>query len=622
VAEETLEDACVDFTLGQDSWHRPNLIQPNQYWKGVNVTTRGGALRPRPPFKQKGLIFPPGGITTKYGYFRSWQDIFTSGKFQAAISYFVQPRAYILVIVSGYIFRVDPLAQVVEVLSETVRANQYTARIPRSNAGRYVVFHDFPNRPIIVSGNDVWRSKAVNDIDGLDQPQVPVSVLGTYNQSRYFIANAGAEFTAGDPVGNILTPEAPITFAEVFTPSSPFVNQFFELPTDESVSEITAMGFIQEIDQSTGIGPLFVATKRNIYAYQAQLPRDQWTADRFGTLLLAHAGIAGPRAFTNVNSDVLFLSGEGMVHAFTAARNDAKRWGNVSISREVQNYLDAGDPALRQFAVLAYFDNRVLISANPYRATALDLDAQPVTDYASAGVVVLEIDNAASLLAEGTPSWAGVWTGVDVLEIVTLEGRCWVFGKQGENALYELEKTTGNDIIRGEARPVKSVVYAREFEFGDRFSQKRLKTFNTHLEELRGLVKMKIEYKPTHSSRFLLWASWQYEALTNWCAAPLSLNLFNGVADHNFKELIFGDPVDSPCDPITGEPFNTFTAVQIRLTLEGEQWVLPEFKMRAERLPYIERGASPVVCASIPEQYLAYQCEPDWLIPEVNLCRS
>lgn len=624
-----VSDGTTDWSLGQDSWLSPNQIRPNQYAAGVNLSTRGGVLGPRSPYHrfEMGFAATP-QIETDYHYQRSLEAVWSSGKFQACIGYSYGSDDFLISVVCGLIFRTNIRTNKTILLSDKIRVNQYAPRINCEISGKSVVLHDYPDYPVLITGDTVARSDPEHMVNGFLEPQVPISVLGAANQNRLFIANASNEFTAGDPIGNKLTPEAPNTFTEVLVPSAPFFNQFFELSTGSPLHPISAMGFIQQLDTSTGVGPLFVSTQNQIYTYQSQLPRTSWDAN-FGALYIATAGIAGPRGFINVNSDVIFLSGAYNVHAFSNARNDARTWGNVPISREVNNYLKSHDKDLNQFAVLGFFNNRIFISTNPYRVGALDRSQRPVTDYAHGGFVTLEIEALASFLSQGTPTWDGLWTGVNPMEIQTIAGRCFVVSKDGSgpngvNVMYELsDKNFGSDILRnGTKRQVRSIIYTREYSFVDQsidsqFMEKKENVFSVQLQNVQGEFSLDIDRRPSHFNDFIPLGHWDHSAPSQLCDGVPD-KLLNGIAPHQFKPIIFGDG-QTACEPITEELNTAFIGLQYRMIIEGENWNVQKVKSKAEVLKLQELN-SDIICKELPDTRLPVQCSPDWIIPGAKLC--
>lgn len=617
MAADYVEDGISDFSGGQDAYHRPDRILPNQFTKAVNVTTKGGVLSPRPGFWQQELNFMGDPIENDFGRKRTLHDIWTTGVFQAAIPV-PDKTTYLITVVNGLIFKTNTQTLTTVLLSKTIKANPYSIRLNWSYAGEWIVIFDFPAYPIYIKGDKVSRADPNFKVNGQDQPQAPVCAIGSYNSNRLIIANAGSDFTAGDPVGSLLTPDAPVTFTEVLEPSAPYFNQFFSLPTDEAIQPITAMGFIQQLDTNVGIGPLFIATRQAIYYFHVEQPRPQWQG-AFGALLLHNTGIAGQRAFVNVNSDLLFLNADGKIHSLSTARNEARRWGNISISREVDNYLHAHDPALYQMAALEVFDNRIFVTANPYRVQALDINEQPVTDVAHGGFVVLEIEELASFLQQGTPTWAGLWTGVSPMDVVEVAGRCYVISKDGGgNALYEIRKDERYDMVRKRKRDVRSILYTRQFEFQSDYLMKREHTITTHLQDMEGKIKLKIERKPQHAYSFLEYAEMEYDAIESLETVPEDPFLY-GLAPHQIREFVFGDSTEEGCNPVNNDLYNTYQGIQLRITIEGTYWVIQDIKLKARVIPYEEK-AGDNTCGGLNVEPVPLQVEPDWLLPEETLC--
>lgn len=617
---ELVPDGSIDFSLGQDAWHRPDRIQPNQYARGVNLSIRSGGLSPRSGYHELNLDFEEGTIETRYRHHRTYQDIWQSGKFQALIPYFVYPESYLITAISGLIFRTNVRTGKTILLAKELRLNQYASRVNWSLAADKVVIFDYPDYPLIIEGETVTRSTLEHKRNGQSVPQIPVSMLGAYNHNRLFVANAGIEFTAGDPTGTLLIPEAPVSFTEVYLPSSPFVNQFFSLSEEDTNYPIAAMGFIQELDKSMGVGPLFVASERKFYFYKTDQPRDGWTTGQFGGVLLDNTGIAGPRAYINTNSDLIFASSSGDIHALSASRAESKKWSNVPISREVQNYLKA-EEFLRRFAVCGYFNNRVFVSARPYRTLALTRDQRPVTDYAHAGFVVLDVENSASLLSQGTPVWTGIWTGIDPMDICTIKDRCFIIAKNGGNRIFELRKDATFDRVYGRKRKIKSIIYTKQYEFGDPFALKKENSLSLHLQDIRGDLNLKIEHRPSHAHQFLEYANWQYRAPADECEAIPGAGFVNGTVPLNLRHIVFGDSNTRGCNPVSQDEYNIFVGTQLRFTIEGENWTLAGLKIKAEVVPFVER-AGDGSCENLTPVRLPRQCEPDLLLPEESLCQS
>lgn len=607
-----VDDGNVAFTGGQNDGLVADRLQEDQYEKGVNVTTKNGTLSPRPGFVHKEIsVVTPGSING-----RSYQKIFNFGKFQAAASYDTDSGEYIMTVISGIIFRVDPRnneAVVVQVEGGDDRMSQYRRRINWSYAGRFLVFYDFPDYPIVIDDLEARRANP-------EDFEIPPSNLGAYVQNRLWVASAGHEFTAGDPVGGI-NGDAPITFEEVLAPAAAYIGQVFSLGSQSANQEITSMGFVQVADTSTGMGPLFVATKNSVYLYQANLPRSQWEQSSFGRLALYNAGIAGSRSFVNKNSDLIFLSGDNQVRSLLIGRSQQERWENAPISREVSGWMEEyEDRDLLDLSTMSTRENRVLIPIAPYRTNATSLGGRKVFDFAHGGMVVLELDNASALGQSAIPAWAGLWTGISPMEIVDLNEGLYIFSKDdgGVNRLYFVDESISWDVFKGEEVDIVSRVYTREYVSRTPFQDKKHVNANYSVTDVSGDFKLVSEYRPGQSGNWSLWGCFEHLAQIEICDADeecgegqCELPILN---THAFRELDLGDPVEKNCDPLTGEMSDVARKLQLRLTLKGRSWTLRDIHIRSELEVETGRPAT-LKCSNIKTKKVCGECEPnDWEI--------
>lgn len=612
-----LFDGQNDFTGGQDASKNPELVPPNAYFSGVNVTCKNGVAGPRDGFNRLLLKFPNEGFGLDGTVPIAFETLFRQGKYQAAIPYFIGSQAFMVVVISGLIYFVNLTSyEVTPVpISDGSRLNEYSQRLNWSFGSRYVVIFDFPSFPVILENMTARRADPAAG-------EVPISTLGAYNQNRLFIANAGNEFTAGDPTGSLAAPNAPITFLEITTIGSPFFGQIFQLPTDYNNPPITAMGFLQQVDTSTGIGPLFIATRDQIFAFQSQLPRDQWELNQFGSVITNNAGIAGSKSFVNVNSDLFFISIDGQIRTLSTSRDEQKKWSRIPISREVKNWLKYVDPTLVQFAAMTYFNNTILTTANPYRVTARTLNQSPISDYAFGGMVALETDNISTLRQESPPVWGGLWTGVRPMDFCTVGARCFVISKDEEsvNHIWEITPDITVDKADYKERYVRSTFYTRNFDFQDPFKDKELLYLDTHIDDIRGDFEMKVEFRSAHSPYFLPWGTFKHKAPYRFCDIADPNCNFNGFEPQAFRQIKFGAPTTDACDPVTKEYYTFFRDVQLKFTIEGRSWQLPHFKLAAVGLPQADSDVT--TCETYPKVALCGACDTDWVIPPFDECKE
>jgi len=618
VDADQLVDGETDFSRGQDASKEPYLVSPNGYYAGINVSTQKGSISPRFAFKERKLKFPKGGVTLPSLHIKSYEDIFYTGKYQAVIPYPIASEHYFIIIISGILFQVniDSYEVLIIPIANDPGLNEYAMRINWSVAGRFINIFDYPARPVILEDGTARRSDHA-------KYEVPISRIGTSNQNRLFIANGGDEFTAGDPEGNPLTPDAPITFEEVLAPAAPYINQFFRLSTNFNNNPITAMGFFQQVDISTEIGTMFVATNKSIWTYKTNTPRSQWEAGVFGSIFVPDSGIAGPRAFINVNSDLFWLDSECQLRSASVSRDEQGKWSKVPISKEVENWLKCYDATSVEYSVLNYFKNNIFVTANPFNCVATTINNLPILDIAFGGFVVLDAANVATLVAgapnsDRTPAWDGLWTGVRPLDTCTIDKRMFVISKDygTVNKLYEVDPTDTVDFIDGKERYIETVVYTKDYDFRDQFLDKQLQTVEFALGNLRGDFSLDVKYKPSQSPYFLPWNHFEFKAPYRVCGTVKDCQ-FKGLLPQTLKEVILGASDEALCDPVTNIYYDYFRQVQLKLKIKGKSWKLGAFKLLATPK---EKPIYASTCNDFNVVNFCRECDQDWKIPDIDLC--
>lgn len=616
---EQLYDGQESFVGGQDASKIPDRVPENAFYAGINITTQNDALGPRWGLIRSKLNFPDGSVIQKNLGTRTYETVFRLGKVQGWGRYSIGIDYYNIFIISGIIFLVNVRTKDVLVLDieDGSKLDETADRIFTSPAGKYFVIHDYPAYPVIIEGFSARRADPANY-------EIPISVMGTYNQNRYFINNAGNEFTGGDPAGSNATPDAPITFLEVFFPSSPYVNQFFQLSTNYNNDPITAMTFLQVVDTSTGIGPLMISTPRAIYSYATQNPRNQWQAGQFGSVFVANAGIAGSSSFTAVNTDLMFVSSDGQIRSMSMSRTEQGKWAKVPISREIQNWLIYRDKSLVQFAVMAYFKNKVLVSVNPYRVTARTQDGNKITDFAFGGIAVLELDNISGIGVDAKPVWAGLWTGVRPTCFIENDDKLFTLSKDdnGVNHMYEFNPNSSVDVDEetGKERYIQSTIYTREYSFKSPFSLKEAAGLDISVNEVEGDLDLKVSFKPSQGATFALWKEFKYEAPYRTCGVIEDEEL-KGFAPHQFRNIPLGSPEGGmTCDLNSGLAYGVFKKLQLKIEISGRDWELHEFLIRANPLP--ESHIETVCDYDFKSQVKLFkECDTNWIVRPFETCQ-
>lgn len=616
VAEKILPDGNTDFSGGQNAAIDPNALKPNQYFIGVNVSTQKTSLTPRWSIVEKELDFSETGYFTRStGLQVTYESIFYNGKFQAFIPYSIGPDYFNIYIVSGLIFLINLSDFSVRVLNGTDLLNVYSNRIHWSNAGQFLVIFDFPNNAFILDGINIRRADPADN-------EVPVSVMGTYNQSRLCIANAGIDWTAGDPAGSLATPDAPVTFTEINVASSPFVGDVYQLPTSNKNNDIiTAIGFLQVLDKSTEIGPLLIATNNAVYSYRTDIPRSSWQGGTdsfvFGSVLLYSAGIVSQRAHQNVGGDFFFLSDDAQIRSMTMARDAQYRWSNAPISREVENFLKPFDETLLQYSVMSYYNNKIFTTCNPYRVHCTSAEGFSQFDYVFSGVTVLELDHIAGIGEKTEPAWAGVWTGIRFMDFSKNNKQLYIAGKDtaGRNKMYVFDPSKTYDIIDGKVRLVRSVVVTKEYNNTDQTVNKAIHSVDLGLREMQEKVDVNVTYKTSTSQTYNYWRDLSFDAPVEQCT---SMPLFpQGLQSQGVRDLNLGGVDETTCDISDDNLMHVYKGVQLRLIITGKYWELEYLKLKSLLLDQNELIDS---CDVKKGEPVPAECFDIWEIPSMEEC--
>ena len=611
----TIPDGQLDFSGGQDASRAQDKVPENAVYKAVNVSFNNGNLGPRTGVHKRKLNYVDGRISYDGKLSDLLSSIFRRGKFQAVIPYAIENKYYIIMVVTGLVYLIDIDTYKTEILRlpNQDRLNQYAPRLNWSNEAEYVVIHDYPNKAVLIKGRSIRRAEPSLD-------EVPISVMSAYNQNRMWITNAVNEYTAGDPTGSASAPDAPITFKEINTIASPYYGQLLQLPTKYPNDPITALGFLDATDSSTGIGPLILATENQVFSANSQNPRATWEQGQFAGSVISNVGVIGPQAFINVGSDFFFADVASQVRSLSMSRQEQGKWSKVSMSREVKNWIGAPEKSLGKYTALGYFDNKIFSTVNPYRVRAYTLNGDTTVDYVFGGMVVIELANLSKLGATSEPVWAGLWTGVRPMGFVTVGGRFFIVSKDNDatNSLWEMVPETTYDTLDGYIRYVNSTIYTREYSFNDPFKYKSFQGFDASVGDIEGKFKLSLSYKPSNSSRYIDWREFNHEAPWRTCNANDPCFYDGGIESQNLNEIRFGEPDVVACDPVANFRYDWFRKASLKLEITGKNWSLGEFKLRAVPQDQSDTDATP--CEGYNVVQVCGGCSSDWAIPELDSC--
>lgn len=611
-------DGNATFQGGVNQSVPPDEIGDNQLAGAVNTTLIDG---PRPRLKFNSLpieVLSEGFVVANNGYKKSYADIFATGKFQGMWQFSNSPTPMLLAMVSSILFRIDINNNTATVIFDpNIRFDEKRDIYNATQGSDYFYIHNAPSKTVIIDQDNRMRYANANNtfvVSGntVVAPEVPISILGTYDGLRLFIARDWNEFLASDPNATGF-PQKESTFSEVFAPSAPRFNQSFSVLNAPVSEDITFMGSIVAADTSTGIGGMIIATSNKIEAIQSQnLPSNDVLIPQFGTLIVLDHGIAGPKAATPVGFDFIYMSSRGDLRNLNTSRNQQGQWASPSLSEEVREYFKTNNGQLNRLASTAYFDERIYATVDPYYVVAQDNKGNPIFDYAFRSLAVLESGVIKSMAGAAPPVWAGIWNQefLGFRDVVRVGNRLFVWCKTTKsNVLCEI-KEGKTDFLFGQEYKVTSRLYTKAIGRGQPLTDKFLQNISGELRsfDIKLGLKVTTYFKPFHAPHF-------YKLNTIKMSVTDCLKCAYNTAASGLKQFVIGagNVLDKACDSATKRGYSRWKKGQIMIELSGD-WRLSTLYGN-----FIEEGPSPVAevgCDVVADKLNDIDCE--W-VPDNNL---
>lgn len=277
-------------------------------------------------------------------------------------------------------------------------------------------------------------------------PELPAGRMMDYVQNRVWecLPN-GISFIAGDQSGD---PSGSPAFQsrdavlKVSGNDSLANGGFFSVPSN--LGQISAIRGTAQLDASLGQGPVMIVCPGGIFSCNAPSDRTLWASLTTPIVSESLIGLGGlsQNSTIVVNGDLMFRAVDG-IRSLIMARRDFWSWGNTPISFEMQRVINADNPAGLPFVSAVQFDNRMLMGCIPTQG--------PQGVYCQ-GLIALNFDPISSLQGKGASVYDGLWTGLNVLQII--EGmfngvhRCFAFtysNTQQTIQIYEILKSGNLD---------------------------------------------------------------------------------------------------------------------------------------------------------------------------------
>lgn len=445
-------DQSTSLGQGQNTAIRPYTLPDGFIYKGINVTSVRDKLPLRPAYIHREITVLDGNTVVDE---TTYQRILDKGKRQGQCPYAIDDITYWIVCISGFLFQVDFSNYTARVLNPKDRCNQYSNIINVRNMGKYLMVFDYPNRPLIVDRTRLFRTNTI-------PYGAPVSTDGVFNQNRGAISNGENEWLVSDPVGGA-SPNAPLSYLEATNPASEYFGAF-DLGFANRNTRITYMGYLNT--NGSGIGATLISNGSQWFRYATDGPRATWNTKLFGGPIISNVGTPGPDTAVNYKTDLYFLSSQGYVSSLKIARGVEDALTLRTISARFQNWLDTPFKELLQYSSMKVFGERILITAKPYRTTALDTYNNTIEDFAHAGITPMEF-----MVKQGSedefPVSPGLWTGVYPMAMESIGTKFYILSKDpgAINRFYELDPSSAYDSFKGKDKQIVARIYTKGYAF-------------------------------------------------------------------------------------------------------------------------------------------------------------
>lgn len=398
--------------------------------------------------------------------------------------------------------------------------------------------------------------------------QLPPGRMGCYGMGRNWMSLVdGKQFIASDIVGG-----SSGTVAENYRDAVLNITENLYLAgggnftVPGSIGDIKAMRFMATLDTSLGQGPLQVLTPKTVFTCNAPVDRLTWqdiTNPILTESLITNGGLSQEGTVT-VNGDLLFRAVDGL-RSLILGRRETNTWGTTPISREVDLIIQQDSQSLLGHTSSVVFENRFI------HTTGGATDAQGVY---WRGLAVINLDPVSSLRGKAPSVYDGLWTGLNVLQLVVGDfsgvERCFAFTLNLVNHEIEVwELLRDNDAYYD--ADTRRITW--EFSFPIKFGQvdpkkrEQLRLFDgeIHVDNMLGPVDFEVFYKPDQWPCWVSWHAWKECAL-----APIPTNPLTANYKPQFRPYMgLGEPSPDPCDETNNRPLREGYTFMVKIRVTG-----------------------------------------------------
>jgi hypothetical protein len=506
-----------------------------------------------------------GGITSRFGWKKIVSGVNWPGIYQGGFMYepdFNNP--YLVLSIGGQIYRVR--VDTDYSVENITQGNDNPPLVDQAffvQGEQFLVIQagDYATLPLFWDGTTMRRSNGLSV--PLAQRELPAAGPMDYYQGRIWYAQ-GRKYSAGDIVdGPSGTPAYANRDSILHVTENPlaFAGDGFIVPTN--AGNIRALAHTANLDDQLGVSPLYILTRKAIYAAEIPVKRADWvtSTELSQKVVQRRYGTYGDRGVVPINGDLFYQSPDGIRSLFVALRYFTT-WGNTPVSSNENRVLFFNDRALMRFASGIEFDNRLLQSALPI---------QTPKGVAFQGIVPLDFDLISTLQEKLPPAWEGMFEGLDVLQL--FEGdfgglqRAFavvVSRVSGEIEIWELTLSEPFDTNGEDSNRITWIVETPAYTWGKPFEKKKLDGLELWVDRMIGDCVFKVYYRPDQNPCWQLWHVWQMQNPLEPCPDIYPTQLY---CQQYRANMVLPVPKFT-CDPNQTKPRPTNIGYQFQVKIE------------------------------------------------------
>ena len=293
----------------------------------------------------------------------------------------------------------------------------------------------------------------------------------------------------------------------------------FAVPTQ--AGNIRALQYAANLDTALGEGTLYVFTRKQVYALDVPISREAWSkaadgAGNYGTpnqrVVQRNNGGCSDRSIVAVNGDLFYQALTPSINSLFTALRYFNQWGNKPISANIDRALRLNDRGLMVYSTGIEYDNYLLNGILPKQLP------QGVVHQA---IAPLDFDPIATLGQDSPPAWAGLWEGLDILQMFNGDfgGRERAFAvtvNKTDSSIQLWELTNDQRFENGDNR-VSWQVETPAWTWGREFDLKWLDGGEIWLDRIYGTVDGVVEYRVDGNPCWQFWHAFRDCKARNSC---------------------------------------------------------------------------------------------------------